>query len=52
MDDILQKDTVLKVNQWPKDTIEAGHRHTVGIKLDGTVMAVGDNKFGQCEVSI
>ncbi len=25
--------------------------HTVGIKTDGTVVAVGDNKYGECEVS-
>lgn len=26
-----------------KDTIDAAHRHTVGLKFDGTVTAVGDN---------
>ena len=25
--------------------------HTVGLKSDGTVVAVGDNKYGQCDVS-
>ena len=35
----------------PKDTIAAGHRHTVGLKSDGTVMAVGDYNYGQCDVS-
>lgn len=34
-----------------KDTIAAGCRHTVGLKSDGTVTAVGDNKYGQCDVS-
>jgi len=33
-----------------KDTIAAGRRHTVGLKADGTVMAVGNNKYGQCNV--
>lgn len=35
----------------PKDTTAAGLRHTVGLKSDGTVTAVGDNKYGQCDVS-
>ena len=40
-----------KVWAIPKDTIAAGRRHTVGLKSDGTVTAVGDNKYGQCDVS-
>ena len=36
---------------FPKDAIAAGPRHTLGLKSDGTVMAVGDNKYGQCNVS-
>jgi alpha-tubulin suppressor-like RCC1 family protein len=51
MDYISPKEAVLKVKRLPKDTIDAGHRHTVGIKSDGTVTAVGDNKYGQCNVS-
>ena len=31
--------------------IAAGRRHTIGLKSDGTVMAVGDNEYGQCDVS-
>ena len=31
--------------------ISAGANHTVAIKADGTVVAVGKNGFGQCEVS-
>ncbi|SFS56751.1 Regulator of chromosome condensation (RCC1) repeat-containing protein [Paenibacillus sp. 453mf] len=31
--------------------IVAGRRHTVGVKSDGTVKAVGDNNYGQCIVS-
>ncbi|MEL1135761.1 RCC1 domain-containing protein [Desulfitobacterium sp. THU1] len=34
-----------------KDTIAAGCRHTIGLKSDGTVTAVGDNNYGQCDVS-
>ena len=30
--------------------IAAGSGHTVGIKSDGTVVATGDNKYGQCNV--
>ena len=33
------------------DTISAGRRHTVSLKSDGTVTAVGDNNYGQCDVS-
>jgi chemotaxis protein histidine kinase CheA len=31
--------------------IATGLSHTVGLKTDGTVVAVGDNKNGQCNVS-
>jgi alpha-tubulin suppressor-like RCC1 family protein len=34
-----------------KDAIATGPRHSVALKSDGTVMAVGDNKYGQCNVS-
>jgi alpha-tubulin suppressor-like RCC1 family protein len=30
--------------------VAAGEFHTVGLKADGTVVAVGDNSFGQCNV--
>ncbi len=29
----------------------AGHSHIVGVKKDGTVVACGENNFGQCNVS-
>ena len=32
-------------------TLAAGRRHTVGIRSDGTVAAVGGNNDGQCETS-
>ena len=35
-----------------RDTISAGDSHTVGLKADGTVVAVGDNDDGQCVVSV
>jgi alpha-tubulin suppressor-like RCC1 family protein len=28
--------------------VAAGYSHTVGLKSDGTVVAVGDNSYGQC----
>ncbi len=34
-----------------RDTVSAGSFHTVGLKADGTVVAVGDNSNGQCDVS-
>lgn len=30
--------------------IAAGSWHSVGLKTDGTVVAIGNNKFGQCDV--
>lgn len=34
-----------------RDTIASGNGHTVGLKVGGTVVAVGDNEYGQCDVS-
>ena len=34
-----------------RETLSAGWDHTVGVKSDGTVVAVGENEDGQCEVS-
>ena len=33
-----------------RESISAGEAHTVGLRNDGTVMAVGSNNFQQCEV--
>ena len=33
-----------------RETISAGFAHTVGLKSDGTVVAVGWNDYGQCDV--
>ena len=33
-----------------RETVSAGKDHTVGLKADGTVVAVGDNDRGQCDV--
>ena len=32
-------------------TVSAGENHVVGLKTDGTVVAAGQNEFGQCDVS-
>ncbi len=34
-----------------RKTLSAGHFHLVGLKSNGTVMTVGDNPNGQCNVS-
>ena len=34
-----------------RETTSAGYSHTVGLKSDGTVVAVGDNEYCQCDVS-
>ena len=31
--------------------IAAGYFHTVGLRKDGTVRAVGSNEYGQCNVT-
>lgn len=41
-----------EVQDWAEIiAIGAGEFHTVGLKADGTVVAVGDNEWGQCDVS-
>ena len=35
-----------KVKRWPKRYDSGGRCHTVGLKSDGTVVAVGRNKEG------
>ena len=34
----------------PQGLIAVGFYHTVGLRADGSVLACGDNSFGQCEV--
>lgn len=45
------KETVFETKRFRSCTIAAGRRHTVALKSDGTVIAVGDHKYGQCKVS-
>jgi alpha-tubulin suppressor-like RCC1 family protein len=39
------------VENWQNITaVAAGANHTVGLRADGTVVAAGDNRKGQCAV--
>ncbi len=38
-------------NDYANVYISAGDDHTVGLRSDGTVIAAGDNNYGQCNVS-
>jgi alpha-tubulin suppressor-like RCC1 family protein len=41
----------LNVGDWTGiNEVAAGGWHTVGVRSDGTVVAVGGNEYGQCEV--
>lgn len=51
MDYTSPKEAASMVKRWPRHTNSGGHRHTVGLTSDGTVMAVGNNRYGQCNVS-
>jgi len=42
---------VATIESWEGITdISAGTRHVAGVKADGTVVATGDNGYGQCDV--
>ncbi len=45
----LQRGERLKGRKFP--VLAVGRNHTVGLKTDGTVVAVGSNEYGQCNVS-
>ncbi|MCC8063904.1 MAG: chromosome condensation regulator, partial [Clostridiales bacterium] len=32
-------------------SVAVGYRHTVGLRRDGTVVAVGSNSYGQCAIT-
>ena len=50
--DQLKRKGIQKVSDWKNIVaIAAGHNHTIGLKEDGSVVAVGDNNSGQCDVS-
>ena len=45
-------DGQLDVGAWTDITqVAAGGYHTVGLKSDGTVVAVGSDEYGQCDTS-
>ena len=47
-----KNDIVETVSSWKNIVdIAVGEKHIVGLKADGTVLAAGDNYYGQCEVS-
>ena len=57
MDGVVRAASVDSVNPageilWWEDiiAISDGSSHTVGLKKDGTVCAVGDKSYGQCDV--
>ncbi|MBO7251085.1 MAG: hypothetical protein J6V25_00505, partial [Oscillospiraceae bacterium] len=35
----------------PRETVVAALHHTVAVRTDGTVLATGENEFGECNVS-
>ena len=37
--------------RWERKMIATGLHHTLGLKNDGTVLAVGENNAGQCDIS-
>ena len=48
----IKRRSSIKANFAPyKPSIAAGGYHTVGVKSDGTVVAVGDNSKGQCNIT-
>lgn len=51
MDYTSRKDAAPTAKRRPKDAIAADCRHSVGLKSDGTVIATGDNKYGQCDAN-
>lgn len=51
MDGPVNEEIRKEVSSWRNIiAISAGNSHIVGLKKDGTVVAAGDNKYGQCEV--
>ena len=51
-DDIRRREAFVRRRELlPRDVLDVGFYHTVGLRRDGTVLAAGDNSFGQCDVS-
>lgn len=49
--DAMERSMLLWDDIAQRETISAGTLHTVGLHLDGTVIATGSNKYEQCNVS-
>jgi len=47
----MNEDYSITANFEVNPMVAAGSYHTVGLKTDGTVVAVGDNSYGQCNVN-
>ena len=45
------REKIMSLQNFISAGFSAGRAHTVGLKSDGTVVAVGNNKFGQCNIS-
>ncbi len=51
-EEILQREKIAAAREaLPQSVLAVGFYHTVGLKADGTVVAVGENTDGQCNVS-
>ncbi|MBQ3276498.1 MAG: hypothetical protein IJH47_05515 [Oscillospiraceae bacterium] len=51
-EEIARREELKKVREsLPRDVVDAGFYHTVGLRSDGTVLACGDDSFGQCDVA-
>lgn len=49
---IAQKATNVNTDSWTEiQQIATGNNHAIGLQADGTVVASGDNTYGQCDVS-
>ena len=42
---------LIKKHRYYQTLIAGGYYYTVGVKSDGTVLAVGNNRYGECDVS-
>jgi alpha-tubulin suppressor-like RCC1 family protein len=47
---VITADGVYDVSAWSDIVAVSAYGHIVGLKADGTVVAVGNNKYGQCNV--
>src|SRR5690554_6833170 len=50
MGDASATETASTEPRWMHATVAAGYRHSVALRSDGTVVAVGDDRYRQCRV--